>query len=613
MEHSGTLTQAFVYLVAAVIAVPIARRLGLGSILGYLVAGLIIGPAGLGLVGEDAEGVMQLAEFGIVMMLFLIGLELRPELLWRLRGPIMGLGGLQTVCTAAAITAVAVFVELPWPQALAIGLIMAGSSTAIVLQIMQEDRLTNTPVGRSGFSVMLFQDMAVIPILAALPLLAMVPGATDAAEGGSPWLDVFITLGTVAGIVVGGRFLIRPVFRAIAATRLREIFTAAALLIVVGVTLAMEAVGLSPALGAFLAGVVLATSEYRHELETDIEPFKGLLLGLFFISVGAAIDFSQLAGNPLLVIGLVAVLVLLKAGVVFAIARLFGHSTPRAITLGLLLGQGGEFAFVLFAVAAGSNVLPTDTADLLIAVTALSMAATPLLMMLDRRLLQPVLSGTKPPSAAEPDVEDMGANVIVAGFGRFGQIVARVLMANGFRPTLLDHDPDQVQTLRDFGYKVFYGDATREDLLRAAGAEEARLLVIAIDDRDKVLKLAETAQKHFPHMAVLARAFDRRSAYELMRRGVEYISRETFGSALETGREALQLLGFRAYQAHRAARSFEAHDQRELAELYKLWGDEKRYRIRARRGTEDISRVLTVDRADFRDAEDHAWEAPPVR
>jgi monovalent cation:proton antiporter-2 (CPA2) family protein len=612
MHEPGLLQQAFVYLLAGVVAVPLARRLGMGSILGYLVAGIIIGPSVLGLVGEDPEGVMALAEFGIVMMLFIIGLELRPELLWELRSSILGLGALQTSLTVAGVAGIGMAFGLPWQQALAIGLIFAGSSTAISVQTLQETGLMPTPAGRSGFAILLFQDITVIPILAVLPLLAA-GSAVPSAEGtGGGVTSVLLVLGAAAAIVAGGRFIITPVFRAIAAARIPEIFTAAALLIVVGVTLAMEAAGLSPALGAFLAGVVLASSEYRHELESDIEPFKGLLLGLFFISIGATIDFGLVLERPGLVVALVLLLVAVKALIVFALARAWGHPPRRSLSLALILAQGGEFAFVLLAHAVDEHVLPEPLASLLVAVTALSMAATPLLILLDQRVLQPAPgAGEGHRANQESDVEDTGATVIIAGFGRFGQIVARLLMASGFRPVLLDHDPAHVEMLRGFGFKVFYGDATRLDLLRAAGAEHAELLVIAIDNREKVLELAETAQRHFPSMAVLARAKDRRHAYELMRRGVEHISRETFGSALDTGREALTRLGFRAYQARRAALRFQGHDERELSEMYKLWGDQQQYRIRARKGTEDLFEVLRGDRADFSNTEDAAWEAPP--
>ncbi len=612
MHEPGLLEQAFVYLLAGVVAVPLARRLGLGSILGYLIAGIAIGPSALGLVGDHPEGVMALAEFGIIMMLFIIGLELRPELLWQLRSSILGLGGLQTGLTVAAITGVGLAFGLPWPQALAIGLIFAGSSTAIAVQSLQETGLMTTPAGRSGFAMLLFQDITVIPILAVLPLLAAgspLAAAEGASSGGLG--SVLIVIGVAAAVVAGGRFVITPVFRAIAAARIPEIFTAAALLIVVGVTLAMEAAGLSPALGAFLAGVVLASSEYRHELESDIEPFKGLLLGLFFISIGATIDFGLVLERPGLVIALVALLVLIKGVIVFGLARAWGHQNRRSLSLALILAQGGEFAFVLLAHAVDENVLPPQVADLLVAVTALSMAVTPLLLILDQRLLQPTFgAGDTRKAERDSDVEDTGAAVIIAGFGRFGQIAGRLLMANGFKPVLLDDDPAHVELLRGFGFKVFYGDATRLDLLRTAGADRAELLIIAIDNREKILELAETAQKHFPQMAVVARALDRRHAYELMRRGVEYLSRETFGSALDAGREALTLLGFRAYQARRAAMRFDAHDQREMSELYKLWGDQQRYRVRARRGTEDLFEVLRGDRADFASAEDGAWETP---
>ncbi|MDH5197233.1 MAG: monovalent cation:proton antiporter-2 (CPA2) family protein, partial [Gemmatimonadota bacterium] len=568
--------QAFVYLAAAVISVPIAKRLGLGSVLGYLIAGVAIGPFALGLVGEEGQDVMQFAEFGVVMMLFLVGLELQPRLVWRLRGPILGLGGLQVTATAVAAAAIAMFAGFDWRIGVAVGLILAMSSTAIVLQTLQEKGLMRTEGGQNAFSVLLFQDLAVIPILAVLPLLAVATGDGHAGDsshetatwiGGLPgWGRGLAVLGAVLAIVVGGRFLMRPVFRFIAQVRLREVFTAAALLLVIGIALLMTQVGLSPALGTFVAGVVLAESEYRHELEGDIEPFKGLLLGLFFIAVGASIDFRLIGADPGRIAALVFGLVALKFAVLFALGRAFGMGLDQNLLLAFALAQGGEFAFVLFSFASQNGVLPADVTASLVAVVALSMALTPVLMLVNERLVQPRY-GTRESTRRPADAVDERHRVIIAGFGRFGNTIGRLLRANGVGTTVLDFDSDRVELLRRLGLQVFYGDATRLDLLRAAGAEEAELLILALDEAEEMRKLVETARKHFPHLTILARAFDRPDAFDLMEAGVQRVYRDTLDTALRVGVDALRLLGHRAHQATRAAARFRRHDEDALREL----------------------------------------------
>lgn len=626
MHNEGFFFQAFVYLVAAVASVPIAKRLGLGSVLGYLIAGVIIGPFALKFVGGgEGEDVMHFAEFGVVMMLFLVGLELQPSLLWRLRVPILGLGGLQVLVTALVIAAIGFLSGLPWQTALAVGLILAQSSTAIVLQTLNEKGLTKTDAGQSAFSVLLFQDIAVIPILAFLPLLAMpiasamassdlifVAAEAEAHSAALPaWQQALLVIGTVGGIILGGQFLTRPIFRIIAKTQQREIFTAMALLLVVGIALAMQQVGLSPALGTFVAGVVLAENEYRHELESDIEPFKGLLLGLFFISVGASINFSLLMQEPLLILGLVLALAIVKFAVLVGLGRVFRLELSQSLLFGCALAQGGEFGFVLFSFATQNKVLTAEVAGPLVVAVALSMALTPLLMIINDRFIQPRFIAAELEEEAD-EIDDNENPVIIAGFGRFGQIVGRLLIANGFNATVLDHSPTQIELLRRFGFKVFYGDASRIDLLHAAGARQARLFVVAIDDRERSLYIVELVQKHFPHLRILARAIDRRHAYEFIQRGVEVVQRETFDSALEMGEAALKLLGTRAYKAHRATRIFKEHDEEALWEMANLKDDTVRL-ARSQQLRRDLERVLQSDDQEMTQDVDRAWDTSALR
>ncbi len=594
--------QAFVYLAAAVLAVPLAKRLGLGSALGYLLAGLIIGPHVLELVGEEGQDVMHFAEFGVGLMLFLIGLELEPRVLWRMRVPILGLGGSQVGLTALVIGVAAFASGLEWQTSVAIGLTLSLSSTAMVLQTLNERGWINTEAGRGGFSVLLFQDIAVIPILMLLPFLSLpdldlqlMEDVVPAVNGARPgWLQALLVLGVVAGIIVAGRFLTRPVFRWIADTRSREVFIATALALVVGITLLMQYVGLSPALGTFLAGVVLAESEYRHELESNIEPFKGLLLGLFFIAVGASIDVNIVSGEPGLVFSLVFLLIVSKFLVLLFLGRVFRLKLVDNLMFSFVLAQGGEFAFLLFAFATQNHVIGSDLANLLLVVVVLTMMITPLLIIFYERLIRPRFTELVPPP--EDEQIDAGDNpVVVAGYGRFGQIVSRLLKAEGFQTTLLDHDAGQIELTGRFGYKVFYGDASRVELLEAAGAGRARLLVIAIDERRKAVRMVQTAQQHFPNLGILARAYDRSHAYELMEAGADVITRETFGSALIMGEEALKLLGYEDAQAYRVMHTFKHHDEAGLRKLYAVWGDEHAYGLRVRQNLEDLEKVLQDD------------------
>jgi monovalent cation:proton antiporter-2 (CPA2) family protein len=613
---SGIFSQAIVYLAAAVVAVPLAKRLGLGSALGYLLAGVIIGPFVLGLVGEEGQDVMHFAEFGVVLMLFLVGLELEPAVLWRMRGPILGLGGSQVVITALVTGVVAFAMGLEWQSALAIGLILSLSSTAIVLQTLKEKGWMKTDAGRRGFSVLLFQDIAVIPILALLPFLT-IPGleqetAELAAHGASPerpgWLQALQVLGVVFGIIVSGRFLMRPVFRWIAGTRSHEVFIATALTLIVGITLLMEFVGLSPALGTFLAGVVLAESEYRHELESNIEPFKGLLLGLFFMAVGASIDFNIVVAQPLLTLGLVFLLIVIKLLVLLILGRVFRLNLADNLMFAFVLAQGGEFAFLLFSYATQFSVIGHQLANQLIVVVVLSMIATPLIIIAYEHLIRPRFIGC---AASEDTVdEEMDTDeqpVIVAGYGRFGQVVSRLLKADGIETILLDHDAGQIEMTGRFGYKVFYGDASRVELLNAAGAEEAKLLVIAIDDRDKAVQMVTSTKQFFPHLKVLARAYDRSHAYRLMEAGADVITRETFGSALIMGEEALKLLGYESSKAYGVMRTFKRHDELGLQKLYEVWGDDHAYGLRVRQYVEDLERVLKDDSEEYEAHFRKAW------
>lgn len=611
MSFNEFLIGTVLYLAAAVISAPLAKRLGLGSVLGFLAAGAIIGPSVLGLVGREGESVKHFAEFGVIVMLFLVGLELEPSRLWQLRKKIFGLGLLQVVGVAAVIGAASLLVSTGWRESLAIGLILALSSTAIVLQSMQEKGLLKTPVGQSVFSVLLFQDISVIPILALLPLVAV------AAAHGSDhsasliaeypvWLQAVLTIAAVAVVLIAGRYVMRPLFRIVADTGAREIFVAFALLIVVGITLLMSFVGLSPALGTFLAGVVLADSEYRHELEMDLQPFKGLLLAIFFIAVGAGIDFSLLASAPVALAAGLAAFIGLKLATHFGLASIFGMNGADRSRFSFSLAQGSEFGFVLIAFAAGLGLLAGNMAGLLTAIIALSMAAAPLLMLLDEKILQPRFADGD--FLRDHDIiEHEGVDAIIAGHGRFGMTIGRVLNAEGKRTVVLDLDSSQVDVLRKFGFKVFYGDALRLDLLESAGAKEAKLLIIAIDDREKVTELVKIAKHNFPHLKLLVRVFDRAHAYEVLREGVDEIYREVFGSSMDLAKDALVTLGRHPYEAERAVKKFRAHDERFLRKAAEHAGDQDKLIDLARQSRAEIERVFRSDRGGETKTTDNAW------
>jgi len=613
------LSGAFVYLVAMVVAVPLANRLGLGSVLGYLLAGIVIGPA-LGIVGAETEEVKHFAEFGVVMMLFLIGLELQPAMLWGMRSRLLGLGGLQVLATTVIVFAGALAAGLPWQSALAIGMTLALSSTAIVLQTLQEKGLMKTSPGESAFSVLLFQDIAVIPMLALLPLLAagygVGHGAAEAHHSGGlgelpGWLQGLVILAVISAIILVGRYLMRPVFRFIAAARLREIFSAAALLLVIGIALAMDRIGLSPALGTFLAGVVLSGSEYRHELESDIAPFKGLLLGVFFISVGAGIDFGMLAGQPALIFGLAAALMAVKLVVLSVLGRVFGLRGADLWLFGLGLAQAGEFAFVLFAFAGGAGVLAGDVIQVLTLVVAITMLLTPAAFILYERVIAPRAGRA---SDREADEIDEPGTAIIAGIGRFGQVVNRLLLANGHKTVVLDHDAEMIDLARRFGIRSYYGDATRPDLLETAGADDLSLLVAALDDREKQNQLVEHVAHAHPNCTIIARALDRHHVYELLEAGAHHVERELFEASLSAGRRALIELGAHPFKAERQMRAFREHDRRTLEMLHENWRDggmDKSYVDAARGRTRELDSVMQSDRmVERHDATERGWMRP---
>lgn len=617
MSHN-LLGQTFIYLAAAVLVVPIAKRLGLGSVLGYLLAGVALGPVALGVVGTEGQDVMHFAEFGVVMMLFLVGLELRPSLLWQLRRPIVGLGGLQVSATAGVVLALALAAGQPWKTGLAIGLILAGSSTAIVLQSLGERGLLKSPGGQAAFSVLLFQDIAVIPILAVLPLLVVnlsgaTPSGAAAAAARPGWQQALMILGAVIGIVGAGRFLVRPMFRALAKTGLREIFTAAALVLVIGIALLMQLVGLSPALGTFLAGVVLADSEYRHELESDIEPFKGLLLGVFFIAVGAGIDFGAVVARPLLIGELVLALLVTKALVLALLGRLFGLDRRARLLLMFALPQAGEFAFVLFSFAEQGRVLDRATVGPLTVVVALSMLLTPLLMLAFERLVLPRLAAPQAPPREHDHIDAQDGAVVIAGFGRFGQMVGRLLRASGVTTTVLDLDPEIIDVIRRLGMEVYYGDASRLDLLHAAGCARARLFVLAVDEQEKSLEIARTVRKHFPDLPILARARDRPHYYALAAEQPIAVVRETFASAIELGTAALRALGLRAYQAQRLARTFVQHDEAAIKKMSEIYARDGKFSFEIARQSLQHTERLMKEEGQRGFGRDEAWSNETLR
>jgi len=611
MEHAPTwLTYGLMYLSAAVLAVPLAKALGLGSIIGYLAAGIAIGPWGLGLV-SNVQDILHFAEFGVVLMLFLVGLELQPSRLWAMRRPIFGTGSAQVLGCAAVLFAAGWLAGLPWRISLVAALGLALSSTAIALQVLAERNLMRTSSGQAGFSILLFQDVAAIPILALLPLLGAAAGAGDDHSAGEVLLEALKIVGVIGAIVLGGRLLLRPLLRWIAKSRTPEIFTAASLLLVVGIAYLMVMVGLSMALGAFLAGVLLADSEYRSELEADIEPFKGLLLGLFFIAVGMSIDFGVLMRSPWLMAGILLGFLALKAVVIYTLAKVAGVPYQERPVFTLLLAQGGEFAFVVFQAAAGAQVFSAETASLLIGAVALSMLISPLLLVLVDRALLRRYAQLKPAAPPAQEIsEPQEAPVIIAGFGRYGQIVARVMLAQGIPTTVLDHSVEILEIARAFGYRVFYGDATRLDLLRIAGAEHARVLVVAVDDPEQSLKIVTLARKHFPQLQVVARARDLTHWNALRDLGVTLVQRELFESSLESARTVLELMGQSPTRAQEMTRRFREHNITLADRMYPHHKDRAKMVAVAREGRAQLAEQMAKERQEHTEREARAQVYP---
>jgi len=616
MENNFLLS-AVVYLAAAVVCVPIAKRLGMGSVLGYLLAGIIIGPFVFGFVGKEGEDIMHFAEFGVVMMLFLVGLELEPQKFWKMRKMIAGVGTSQVFLTTGIIFIATLLLGFQWQAALAVALAMAMSSTAIVLQSLKEKGMLDSEVGRYSFSVLLFQDISVIPILAILPLLAV--AAPEVVDGHKNWLDgqpgwiktvsVFLAVGVVVAI---GRYLVVPLLRVVAKTKLRELFTASSLLIIVSIAFLMEQVGLSPALGTFLAGVVLANSEFKHELESDVEPFKGLLLGLFFLAVGASINFHLVGQQPLLIVLSVFSIIIIKAVVVFLIGRWYKLTATSNVLFAIALSQVGEFAFVLFSFILQLNILDRETSDFMMAVTALSMTITPILFLVYEKIILPRYAQTNP-AQSDADLITEKHNVILAGFSHYGSTIGRFLRANGVNATILDNDPERVDLLRKMGFKVYYGDATRLDLLESAGIESADVFISAIDSPEINLELANTLRKHYPALPLLIRARNRMDAYDLMDAGVGHIYRESLESSIRLGVDVLKQLGVRSYTAYRAGQNFIRYDEAALPKLARHRHDMKQYIKNVREQIALQEELLNNDLVATPNSNDHAWDSQHMR
>ncbi|MCT9074371.1 glutathione-regulated potassium-efflux system protein KefC [Cupriavidus gilardii] len=601
MNPHDALRVVLVFLVAAVVAVPLARRFGLGAVLGYLLAGAAIGPWALRVV-TDVESILSFSEFGVVLMLFVIGLELAPSKLWALRQTIFGYGALQMAGCALLIGALAAAFGASWQIALVAGLGLALSSTAIALATLGERNLFATPAGKASFGILLFQDIAAIPMIALLPMLTLDgPQPAD----GQAWIGAVKAVAVIAAVVVGGRYLVRPALRFIARTGMREMFTAFALLLVVGIAAMMEAVGMSMALGTFLAGVLLADSEYRHALEADIEPFKGLLLGLFFMAVGMSIDFGVMAQQPWQVLGMVAAVVGAKVLVLRLLAPRFEIARGQRLLFALLISQAGEFAFVVFGVARSAGLLPEDVAALLVLVVALSMVTTPLLLLAYDQIVAPRAGKLR--QRADETIEPQDNPVLIAGFGRFGQIVGRLLYAQGIGVTVLDHDPDQIDFLRQFGFKVFYGDATRMDLLEAAGAAKAKILVVAVDGMDESLALIDRVRQRFPHLRIYARARHVSHVYLLKDRGVELFEREMFEGSLMLGRRVLEGLGLDPAEARAAAMKFRRHNIAAIDRFYPHYTDQKTMVSLARQARDELEEMFRQDREQRRRREEAEW------
>ena len=585
------LPQAAVFFAAAVLVVPLFRKAGLGAVLGYLAAGALIGPSGLGLI-YDVEAVMHFAEFGVVLLLFVIGLELQPRRLWTMRSSVFGLGTAQVAISAIIIGAGAYALERSFAPAMVIGLALALSSTAFVLQTLAERDELSDKHGRAAFSILLFQDIAAIPVLAAVPLLA----ASSITSNNDGFIVSFLTVGGVlAAVIIGGHFLLRPVLKVVAASGTRELFTATGLLIVTGTALLMESIGISMALGAFLAGVLLANSEYRHALEADIDPFKGLLLGLFFISVGMGLNLGLLSTSTSEILIVVAAIMAAKGAVLFILGRVWGLPTPSSIKLALNLPQGGEFAFVIFGAAVMAGVLNSEQEEFLTLVVSVSMAATPLLGLAYEWMTRGLVTKHTPQYDEMPNIQQP---VIIAGFGRFGQIVGRVLAARKIPFTALDSSPAQVDFVRKFGSAIYYGDASRLDLLRAAGADSAAIFVLAVDDVESSLRIAETVTRNFPNLQIYARARNRQHAYRLMDLGITTLQRDTLLSSLALTKDVLMGVGMTAANAERTINTFKDHDEKRLFEHHTHYGDSEKMRSLAKAAAKELEEMFDRDADD---------------
>lgn len=580
------LQEALIYLIAALIAVPFSKRLGFGSVLGYLAAGIVIGPAALRLV-RDPEHILHFAELGVVFLLFIIGLELKPSRLWVLRKMVFGLGTAQVVLTASAIAVIAFAFGVDPRSSVVLGLILALSSTAFVLQMLAEKKQFTTSHGRAAFAILLFQDLAVIPLIAVLPMLG------ETGEAGLDLDQIVIALLTIGGLIAGGRYLLRPVLRIAANTDIPEIFTATALLVVIGAALLMQFAGLSMVLGAFIAGMLLADSEYRHELEANIAPFKGLLLGLFFIAVGMTVNLELLMTEPGTILVIVALLMAAKAAVLFPLARVFGIcDTKGAIKLAVVLAQGGEFAFVLFGIVGQDGSFDAALLDRMVLAVAVSMLLTPVIFLAAERLTQKLDRNV---TADFDPIDDGHHPVIIAGFGRVGQIAGRLLATTGQAFTALEIDSSQVDVVRRYGNKVYYGDASKLDLLRAAGAGSAKLFILAIDDIEASVRTAETVHRHFPHLKIIARARNRRHEYHLMDLGIEHIFRENLLSSLAMGEQALQELGMTATKASKVVETFRDRDKKLIREQHAVQHDEEKLIQTAKETARELELLLNSD------------------
>ncbi|MFT3990867.1 MAG: monovalent cation:proton antiporter-2 (CPA2) family protein [Luteolibacter sp.] len=599
MAFENAFQQAFIYLSAAILAALLGKQLKLGAVLGYLIIGAAIGPWGFHFTGDDGEQVTHFAEFGVVVMLFLIGLELEPAMLWKMRKKLVGLGSFQVVGSTLAIAGVIIACGLSWKPALALGAIFTLSSTAIVLQTLAEKNLLRTEAGQNSFAVLLFQDIAVIPIIALLPLLGN--GATASHGHSETWISgwplyaqALATLGAVALIIGFGRIGMRHVFRAIARTRQREAFTGAALLLVIGVALLMTKVGMSPALGAFVAGVVLAGSEYRHELESDLDPFKGILLGIFFLGVGAAIDFGYISEHLLLVIGGALGLIAVKGLLLYGLSRIKARECGAALLFSAALATGGEFAFVLITLALGSGVFSEEIGRAAVAIVALSMATTPLLILAAQRFITSCVDSSGK-TERESDATDEGHPVIICGFGRFGHAIGRLLRSRGFGCTVLDHDSDQVELLRNVGIPIFYGDASRPEMLGIAGADRAKILVITLKNPETTLKIIENARRHHPHLKIFIRAYSRVEAYEYLDSGEEQIYRDTLDSSLRLGSDVLQFLGETPESADRAAKLYRDRDELMVREMARHRHNSEQLHSAAREAHRSLDEIMRRD------------------